>query len=140
MKGLVIDMNSHVIVGMIEKASINKSELGEEFLSVTVTERTAYNRTGNTLNDFIIIKYGAKKELSKMKANLKEGKGLYVSGTGLFDKEGHYFIVANELQLMESSQNIVREKVIDRKEDDAVAYLRAEYEKLEKGLSNENHD
>lgn len=132
-KGLVRILNSHIVVGMVEKVSIIKAESRDDYLAVRVTERTVFNGCDNSLNDYSVIKYGGKEELERIKETLSEGMAVYISGTGYFDSEGQYFIVANDLLKVEKIEFKIGLKEYYSKEDDAVAYLKAEYEKLEKG-------
>lgn len=133
-------MNSHTVFGVVKTEPEIKAGKNNDYILVEILDRTSHNEKSNPQNKYSVLMYGERKELEAVKTTILKGKAIYVSGTGYFDKEGKYFIVANELCALEKTDPGVSTETVRSDEDDTVAYLKAEYEKLEKGLCNENHD
>ena len=130
MKGLVMDMNSHTVFGVVKTDPEIRAGKNSDYILAEILDRTSHNGKSNPQNRYSVIMYGERKELEAVKKTILKGKAIYVSGTGFFDKEGEYFIVASELCALEKTDPGVSTETVRSDEDDAVAYLKAEYERL----------
>ena len=125
-----MDMNSHTVFGVVKTDPEIRAGKNSDSILAEVLDRTSHNEKSNPQNKYSVIMYGERKELEDAKRTILKGKAIYVSGTGFFDKEGEYFIAANELCALEKTDPGVSAEAVRPDKDDAVAYLKAEYEKL----------
>ena len=130
MKGLVKRMNNHTVFGMVKADPEIKEGKNSDYILAEILDRTSHNEKSNPQNRYSVIMYGDRKDLEAVKKTILKGKAIYVSGTGYFDKEGEYYIAASELCMLEKTDPGVSTETVRSDEDDAVAYLKAEYEKL----------
>lgn len=125
-------MNSHTVFGVVKTNPVIKAGENSDYILLEVLDRTSYNEKSNPQNKYSVLKHGERNELETVKKTILKGKAIYVSGTGYFGKEGEYYIVASELCALEKTDPGVSTETVRSDEDDAVAYLKAEYEKFEK--------
>ena len=75
---------------------------------------------------------GTPEELEKEREKIAGGKSIYVSGTGIFDNTGKYYIVASEIYTLENADYGISINENSSNIDGSLEYLKAEYEKLKK--------
>ena len=125
-------MNSHVVLGMVKKVFVTKSDSGSTYLSIKVLEKAEHDYQIRPFNVFRIIRYGTPEELEKEREKIAGGKSIYVSGTGIFDNTGKYYIVASEIYTLENADYGISINENSSNIDGSLEYLKAEYEKLKK--------
>lgn len=95
-------MNTHIIVGVVsETPKLIEVDNKTPFIALKIQDITKYNRKEvNPVNTWDILKYGKKdniEPLNELIEAMPKGRMVYISGTGLFNKNGYYNIIANEV-------------------------------------------
>ena len=82
MKGLVMDMNSHTVFGVVKTDPEIRAGKNSDYILAEILDRTSHNGKSNPQNRYSVIMYGERKELEAVKKTILKGKAIYVSGTG----------------------------------------------------------